>query len=205
MSVGRSSSSPSVQPSSAKCVSILAPACSKKTRRVRVMPFEWMPLTAMPMTRSPGSKVAADEDAVERHGADRGADQVEAAHDIAQLRNLAAGDRDVRLPRALGQADRDAVEHRRVGLLDRDVVDQRHRPRADAEQIVDVHRDAVDADRVVFAHHVGDHRLRAHPVGGDREANAADIDDVGEIADRQLHRAEARFRPSRRRCARRCC
>ncbi len=149
-----------------------------------------------------GDKVAADDDAVERHGADRGADQIEAAHDVRQLRDLAAGDRDAGLPRALGEADRDAVEHRRVGLLDRDVIDHRHRPRPDAQEVVDVHRDAVDADRVVLAHHLRDDRLRADPVGGDRKPEtaigAADIDDVGEIADRQLHRAEAAFRPAGR-------
>ena len=55
-----------------------------------------------------GLEVAADDDAVERHGADCGADQIEAADHVGQLRNLAAGDRDAGLPRALGEARRDA-------------------------------------------------------------------------------------------------
>ncbi|HXC27877.1 MAG TPA: phosphoribosylformylglycinamidine cyclo-ligase, partial [Stellaceae bacterium] len=97
-------------------------------------------------------RVAADDYPVERHCADRGADQVEAPDDIAQLRDFAAGNRDLRLAGAFGKADRDAVKHRRIRLLDRDVIDQRHRPRADAQQVVDVHRDAVDADRVVRPH-----------------------------------------------------
>ena len=89
------------------------------------------------------------------------------------------------------------IQHRRVRLFDRDVIDHRHRPRADAQHVVDVHRDAIDADRVVFFHHVGDDRLRADAVGEIARPIAADIDDIGEIADRQLDRAEPRFRPGR--------
>ena len=106
-----------------------------------------------------GFEVAADDDAVERHGADRRPDQVEPLDQIRQLRDLAAADRDPGLACALGEPRGERVEHRRVGPVGRDVVDHRQRPRADAQQIVDIHRDAVDADRVVFLHHVGDHRL----------------------------------------------
>ena len=114
-----------------------------------------------------------------------------------QLRDLAAGDRNPGLPRALGETDRDAAEHRRVGFLDRDVIDHRDRPRADADHVVDIHRHAIDADRVVSVHHLRDDRLRPDPVGADRQTDAADIDDIGEIADIQLDCADAVAGPAR--------
>ena len=105
---------------------------------------------------------------------------------------------------ALAQAGADGVEHGGVGLLDRDVVDQRQRLGADADHVVDVHGDAIDADRVVLAHHVGDDRLRADAVGAQRKADAVQLDDVGEVADRQHDaaacRAAARFRARAGRC-----
>ncbi len=129
------------------------------------------PIAGQPDHPVAGPHAASDDDPVERHRPDRGADQIEAADDIAQLRDLAAGDRDAGLPCPLGETDRDTVEHRRIGPLDGDVIDQRQRLRADAEQIVDIHRDAVDADRVVFAHHLGDDGFRADPVGADAQSD----------------------------------
>src|SRR5690242_18614008 len=105
-----------------------------------------------------GLQVAADDDPVERYRPDRGADQVEAAHHLGQLRDLAAGNGDARLPCPLSEADRDTVQHRLIRLVDGDVIDHRYWPRADAQEIVHVHGHAVDADRVVFAHHLRDDR-----------------------------------------------
>ena len=131
-----------------------------------------------------GHNVAADQDAVERHRADCGADQVEPLHHVRQLRDLAARDRHAGLAGALGEADRDAVEHCGVSAVDRDVIDHRDRLGTDAEEVVDVHRDAVDADRVVLPRHLRDDRFRADAVGAQREPGAADIDDIREVADR---------------------
>src|SRR3954462_3161891 len=145
----------------------------------------------------PGLQVAADDDAVERHGADGGTDQVEAAHHLGPLRDLAAGNGDPGLSRAFRQPDRNPVEHRRLGALDGDVIDHRYRARTDAEQVVDVHGDAIDADRIVFFHHLRDEGFRPDSIRAEGEADTADVDHIGEIADRQLHRAEAGFRPVR--------
>src|SRR5262249_6952790 len=76
-------------------------------------------------------------------------------------------------------------------LLHRDVVDHRQRLGADAEHVVHVHGDAVDADRVVPVHQLRDQELRAHAVGGNREAGAPDVDDVGEVAEIELDVPEA--------------
>ena len=132
----------------------------------------------------------SDDDTVERHQADRHPDQIEAAYRILERRDFAAGYRNPGLPGTFRQANGERPQHVGVGGLDRDVIDHRQRARTDANQIVDVHRDAVDADRVVFLHHVGDDRFRANAVGADRQPDpAADVDDIGEIADVERHRA----------------
>ncbi len=191
MNVGRSSSSPSAAAEFGDDIIHRQPRLVEQDaagERVAVAVEAVAGETDHPVA---GPHVAADDDPVERHQSDRRADQIEAAHDVAQLGDLAARNRDAGLPRPFGETDRDAVEHRRIGPLDSDVIDQRQRLRADAEQIVDIHRDAVDADRVVTARHLGDDRLRADPVGADAKPDpAANVDHVREIADRELHRPD---------------
>jgi len=135
---------------------------------------------------------AAIDDAVECNTADRHADEVEALHDIPELRGFAARDRDAGHLGARAQAGADRVEHRRIGLFQRDVVDHRDGLGADADHVVDVHRHAVDADGVVLAHHVGDDGLRADAVGAERDADAVHLDHVGEITDRPARRGPGR-------------
>src|SRR5262249_9511622 len=127
--------------------------------------------------------------------ADRHAHEIEAADHIAELRDLAARDRDLRHLGAPAKSGADRIEHGRVGHLDRDVIDERQRLGADADQIVDVHGDAIDADRVVFPHHVRDDGLRADAVRAQRNADAVDLDDIGVIADGQHDPAHAVLRP----------
>ena len=77
------------------------------------------------------------------------------------------------------------------------VIEQRQRRSPNAEYVVDVHRDTIDADRIVAVHHLRDDRLGTDPVGADRQADPADVDDIGEIADIQLQGADsAGGRPS---------
>ena len=82
-------------------------------------------------------------------------------------------------------------------MLYRDVIDQRDRPGPHTDQVVDVHRDAIDADRVVAFHHIGNNHFGTDAIGRNRQPDAANIDDVGKVADRQLNTAEtAARRPS---------
>ena len=126
---------------------------------------------------------------------DGGAGEVEAADHVLELRGLAARDRDAGCLRAGAQANGNGIENVRLDLLDGDVVHHRHGPCAHADDVVDVHGDAIDADGIVLAQHGCDHRLGADAVGGDRDALAGDVDDIGEIADVELDAAEA---PARR-------
>ena len=135
-------------------------------------------------------QVAAGDDPVERHGADRGARQVETAHDVFELCGFAARYRDAGLLGTDGKPDPDRLEDLRIDVLDGDVIDERQRSGADADQVVDIHRDAVDADRVVAIHRMRDDRLRSDPVGAQGEPRSADVDHIGEVTDRQLHGAE---------------
>src|SRR5919199_1272930 len=133
-----------------------------------------MPLLAMPITRSPGT--------ISRPTRMRSSATVPIAAPTRSKPLTMSGN---------------AVEHSGIGAVDRDVIDHRNGPRADAQKVVDVHRDAIDADRVVFSHQLRDYRLRTDAIGAQREPDAADIDDIGEIADRQLHDAEAALGPGR--------
>ena len=139
--------------------------------------------------------VAAVDDLVEGDAADRHSHQIEALDDVLELRRLAARDRDLRHPGALAQAGADRIEHGGVGVRDRDVVEQRERLGADADHVVHVHGDTIDADGVVLPHHLGDDGLGADAVGAERKPDAVELDDVGEVADRQHHPAEPGQRP----------
>ena len=160
--------------------------------RARVKPLLCTPLLAIPTTASPGRDVLPDQDAVERHRADAGADQVEAeavaraVDHLAHLRDLAGRDVDAGRLGAGVEPLGELAEEGRIGLLHGDVVDHRDRPRADADDVVGVHRHAVDADGVVAAHLLRDQDLRADAVGGDRQAElGGERQDVGVVAERQ--------------------
>ena len=142
-----------------------------------------------------GAHVVAADHLVEVDAADRHADEIEAPHDVLELRGLAARNGDAGHVRAVAQPDPDGVEHGGIGVVDGDVVDQRERPRADADHVVDVHGDAIDADGVVFAHHRRDDGLGADAVGAQRDAGAVHLHDVGEISDRQHDAPHAVARP----------
>ena len=76
-----------------------------------------------------------------------------------------------------------------MGLLHRYVIDHGQGRRSNADQIVDVHRHAVDANGVVAIGHLGDNGLGANAIGGDGQANAAQVDDAGVVPDVQLYGA----------------
>src|SRR5262249_39528029 len=95
------------------------------------------------------------EHPVERHGADRGPDEIEpaaghhSADPLAKLCQLPARAAPPGELAAPGDPFPEGAEYLGRGFLDRDVVDERDGPCADAEHVVDVHRDAIDADGVV--------------------------------------------------------
>jgi hypothetical protein len=133
--------------------------------------------------RVAGPHRGAVDDRVEGDGAEAGSGDVEAAHHLAQLGQLASRDLDPGQLRAPGQADADLLADLRVGALDRDVVEHRQRLGADADHVVDVHRDAVDADRVEAAQLLSDQELGADPVGGERDPGPlVDPDHAGVMA-----------------------
>jgi len=111
-------------------------------------------------------------------------------------RDLTGGNRNSGLFGADCEPDRDRAQDIGIGFLDRDVIDHRNRSRSDTDCVVDIHRDAIDADRVVTVHHLRDDRLRADPVRTDREADPADVDDIGKVTYVQFDGPEsARRRP----------
>src|SRR6516225_7522955 len=90
-------------------------------------------------------------------------------------RDLTGGNRNSGLFGADCEPDRDRAQDIGIGFLDRDVI---------------------DADRVVTVHHLRDDRLRADPVRTDREADPADVDDIGKVTYVQFDGPEsARRRP----------
>src|SRR5262245_11994502 len=99
------------------------------------------------------------DDPIERHDADRHADQIETSDHLLELGYHAARDLDPGLSGALGKPLCDGAEDFGIGFLDRDVIDHRHRPCADADRVVDVHRHTIDPDRVIAVHHLRDDRL----------------------------------------------
>ncbi len=146
-----------------------------------------MPEEGRPITGSPGLHRRAVDDRVEGDGAEAGAGDVEAAHHVAQLGQLAAGDLDAGQLGAARQADADLLADLRVGALDRDVVEHRQRLGADADHVVDVHRDAVDPDRVEAAELLGDQQLGADPVGGERDPGPLVDPDHARVVAGQRH------------------
>src|SRR5439155_1254720 len=74
----------------------------------------------------------------------------------------------------------------RESLVDRDVVDHRKRCGSNAQQVIDVHCHTVDAEGVIPPEHLGDDEFRANAVGGEGKPGAADVDDIGEVANREL-------------------
>ena len=129
----------------------------------------------------------AVDDRVEGDGAEAGAGDVDAADQVAELGQLAAGDLDPGQLRPARQADPDFLADRRVGLLDRDVVEHRQRLGADADHVVDVHRHAVDPDRVVAPELLGDHQLGPDPVGRERDPGPLVDPDHARVVARQRH------------------
>ena len=132
----------------------------------------------------------AREHPVERHGTDRGTDQIEAAtrddaaDHLADLRQLSSRAAHTCQLAAPCDAFSERSEQLGDGLLDRDVVDQRDRSCTDAQHVVDVHRDAVDADRVVAPGGLCDQELGPDAVGGDGDAQVVgNGHDVGEVPD----------------------
>ncbi len=150
--------------------------------------------------RVAGPHRGAVDDRVERDGAEAGAGDVEAAHHVAELRQLAAGDLDPGQLGAAGQADADLLADLRVGALDRDVVEHRQRLGADADHVVDVHRHAVDPDRVEAAELLGDQQLGPDPVGGERDPGPLVDPDHARVVARAAapaaRAARARSRPA---------
>ena len=112
----------------------------------------------------------AGDDRVEVDEADRGAAQLDARDDVADLRDLAAGDLDAGLLGAGAEALADLAADLGRRLAAEDEVDQRDRLGADADQVVHVHRDAVDPDRVEAPELFGDDHLRADAVGAEGDA-----------------------------------
>ena len=116
------------------------------------------------------------DDPVERDDPGARADEVEAprrgvaAHELGELRELAAGNLDAGRLGAGAQPLGDRGEHLGLGCLDGDVVEQGDRLGPDADQVVRVHGDAVDPDGVVALEGLGDDDLGADAVGGEREA-----------------------------------
>ena len=110
--------------------------------------------------RDPG----AGDDRIEIDGPEARADEVQAAHDLPDLRELAARDLD---PGQLGTAAQSAAEraHHRIGFGNGDVVEHRERLCPDADQVVGVHRDAVDPDSVPATELLRHHELRPDTVG----------------------------------------
>ena len=146
-----------------------------------------MPEEGRPITGSPGSHRRAVDDRVEGDGAEAGAGDVEAADQVAELGELAAGDLDPGQLGAARQADADLLADLRVGALDRDVVEHRQRLGADADHVVDVHRHAVDPDRVEAAELLGDQQLGADAVGGERDPGPLVDPDHARVVAGQRH------------------
>ena len=139
--------------------------------------------------------VFPDNDPIERHVPDRGAGEIESMDHVLELGGLSARDRNARHLRAGAEPDGNRIQDFRLNPFDGDVIHHGNRSGAYADDVIDVHRDAIDSHGVVFSQHGCDHGLRADAVGGDRNALAADVDDVCKVADVELDRSEA---PARR-------
>ena len=178
--VGCSSASAIRRPVPGTWPSRLRPPFLNSACLAREYPLLCRPELGSPITTSPGRTLLPSSGVrSERHGADRGADQVERGaaglrlgEHLADLRDLAAGDGDAGQLRAEEQPAGHLVEHALVDPVGGDVVEQRERHRADADQVVDVVRHAVDADRLPAAGLLGQHDLGAHAVGGQRDRRA---------------------------------
>ena len=105
-----------------------------------------------------GANILTYQDAVQRYSAHARRRQIEAiavAHSLdhlGDLRQLPAGNGDVRLLRPLVQPLAQFLQETCLWHLHRQIIDQGQRSGADAQDIVGVHRHAVDADGVVLIH-----------------------------------------------------
>ena len=174
MRVGRSSSSPTVQPSSGTKSPIFSPACSKTTSHQTV---------AVRVDAGAGQAendvadldALAVDDAIAFDDADAEPGHVVVARlvEVGQNRRLAADQRTLRIHAAVADALDQLADQGRIVLGQGDVVEKEQRFAAGAQAIVNGHGHEIDANRVVLVHQPGDLELGTDAVGAGNEHGPA--------------------------------
>src|SRR5512145_1598711 len=105
-----------------------------------------------------------------------------AFHNVTELRDFTARNRNVRASRPSAQTFSDRLDHVRIELLHSKVINHRDGCRANADQIIHIHGDTINAYRIVLAHHLGDDHLCAHAISRNGKPNAPNIENVSKVA-----------------------